>query len=98
MSQVDPSKSETADIRIGPASTTTERTEVGNQNGPTAKAVSTGGDVGGAEGTRTPDFLRAREALSQLSYSPSHTEQSATRFHQKGAGMLSAGPSALTAG
>ena len=24
----------------------------------------------GAEGTRTPDFLRAREALSQLSYSP----------------------------
>ena len=26
--------------------------------------------LGGAEGTRTPDFLRAREALSQLSYSP----------------------------
>ena len=26
--------------------------------------------AGGAEGTRTPDFLRAREALSQLSYSP----------------------------
>ena len=26
--------------------------------------------VGGAGGTRTPDFLRAREALSQLSYSP----------------------------
>ncbi len=25
---------------------------------------------GGAEETRTPDFLRAREALSQLSYSP----------------------------
>ncbi len=25
---------------------------------------------GGAEGTRTPDFLRAKEALSQLSYSP----------------------------
>ena len=25
---------------------------------------------GGAEGTRTPDLLRAREALSQLSYSP----------------------------
>ena len=25
---------------------------------------------GGAGGTRTPDFLRAREALSQLSYSP----------------------------
>jgi hypothetical protein len=24
----------------------------------------------GAEGTRTPDFLRAKEALSQLSYSP----------------------------
>ena len=24
----------------------------------------------GAEETRTPDFLRAREALSQLSYSP----------------------------
>ncbi len=26
--------------------------------------------LGGAGGTRTPDFLRAREALSQLSYSP----------------------------
>ena len=26
--------------------------------------------VGGAEGIRTPDLLRAREALSQLSYSP----------------------------
>ncbi len=26
--------------------------------------------LGGAEGTRTPDLLRAREALSQLSYSP----------------------------
>ncbi len=25
---------------------------------------------GGAEGTRTPDFLRAKEALSHLSYSP----------------------------
>ncbi len=25
---------------------------------------------GGAEGTRTPDLLRAKEALSQLSYSP----------------------------
>ena len=28
---------------------------------------------GGAEGTRTPDFLRAKEALSQLSYSPTLT-------------------------
>ena len=28
------------------------------------------GDGGGAGGTRTPDFLRAKEALSQLSYSP----------------------------
>ena len=26
--------------------------------------------IGGAGGTRTPDLLRAREALSQLSYSP----------------------------
>ena len=26
--------------------------------------------IGGAEGIRTPDLLRAREALSQLSYSP----------------------------
>ena len=33
-------------------------------------ALSTSGD----EGTRTPDLLRAREALSQLSYIPSaHT-------------------------
>ena len=28
---------------------------------------------GGAEGIRTPDLLRAREALSQLSYSPFYT-------------------------
>ena len=27
--------------------------------------------IGGAEGIRTPDLLRARQALSQLSYSPS---------------------------
>ena len=27
-------------------------------------------NYGGAEGTRTPDFLLAKEALSQLSYSP----------------------------
>ena len=27
--------------------------------------------LSGAEGTRTPDLLRAKEALSQLSYSPS---------------------------
>ena len=27
---------------------------------------------GGAEGTRTPDFLLAKEALSRLSYSPVH--------------------------
>ena len=30
----------------------------------------------GAEGTRTPDFLRAKEALSQLSYSPSNNADS----------------------
>ena len=29
---------------------------------------------GGAEGTRTPDLLRAKEALSQLSYSPIYQE------------------------
>ena len=29
-----------------------------------------GGRLGGAEGTRTPDFFLAKEALSQLSYSP----------------------------
>jgi site-specific DNA recombinase len=29
--------------------------------------------LGGAEGIRTPDLLRAREALSQLSYSPRNT-------------------------
>ena len=27
-------------------------------------------DFGGAEETRTPDFLHAKQALSQLSYSP----------------------------
>jgi hypothetical protein len=31
---------------------------------------------GGAEGIRTPDLLRAREALSQLSYSPIITRAS----------------------
>ena len=35
-----------------------------------SKTVLSTVHVGGAEGTRTPDFLRAREALSQLSYSP----------------------------
>ena len=29
---------------------------------------------GGAEGTRTPDFLLAKEALSRLSYSPTRTK------------------------
>ena len=29
---------------------------------------------GGAEGTRTPDLLRAKEALSRLSYSPIYRE------------------------
>jgi site-specific DNA recombinase len=29
---------------------------------------------GGAEGTRTPDLLRAKEALSQLSYSPNNSK------------------------
>ena len=28
------------------------------------------GDFGGAEEDRTPDLLRARQALSQLSYGP----------------------------
>jgi hypothetical protein len=28
---------------------------------------------GGAEGTRTPDLIRARDALSQLSYGPTVT-------------------------
>ena len=34
---------------------------------------SVGKVTGGAGGTRTPDFLRAREALSQLSYSPTES-------------------------
>ncbi len=38
---------------------------------------------GGAEGTRTPDFLRAREALSQLSYSPLYQEYDSTMIARK---------------
>ncbi len=34
------------------------------------QGVLSSAHCGGAEETRTPDFLRAREALSQLSYSP----------------------------
>ena len=30
-------------------------------------------DSGGAEEDRTPDLLRARQSLSQLSYGPNHT-------------------------
>ena len=30
--------------------------------------------IGGAEGTRTPDPLRAKQVLSQLSYSPTVSE------------------------
>ena len=39
---------------------------------------------GGAEGTRTPDFLNAIEALSQLSYSPEpgHTISKANSLEQ----------------
>ena len=56
---------------------------------------------GGAGGTRTPDFLRAREALSQLSYSP--TEAGGQPLlgeggcKRKGAGTCPT-PLALTAG
>jgi site-specific DNA recombinase len=35
--------------------------------------------LGGAEGTRTPALLRAKEALSQLSYSPTYGGIIATR-------------------
>ncbi len=48
--------------------------------------------AGGAEGTRTPDLLRAKEALSQLSYSPiyknyysnkgSHSQFAPTASHE----------------
>ena len=34
----------------------------------------------GAEGTRTPDFLLAKEALSQLSYSPTPESSIGSRF------------------
>ena len=42
---------------------------------------------GGAGGTRTPDFLRAREALSQLSYSPT-ADLSCTDGPRKRKGQL----------
>ena len=56
---------------------------------------------GGAGGTRTPDFLRAREALSQLSYSPTESGGQPLlregRCKRKGAGTCPT-PLALTAG
>jgi hypothetical protein len=42
-----------------------------NENSKKASNIGCGIiSFGGAEGTRTPDFLLAKEALSQLSYSP----------------------------
>ena len=41
-----------------------------NRHGRQPKKLVNEETRGGAEGTRTPDFLRAKEALSQLSYSP----------------------------
>ena len=41
-----------------------------NEKGERVREVLPMVTPGGAEETRTPDFLRAREALSQLSYSP----------------------------
>jgi hypothetical protein len=36
----------------------------------TSLPLAVNSPFGGAEGTRTPDFLLAKEALSQLSYGP----------------------------
>ncbi len=38
----------------------------------------------GAEGTRTPDLLRAKEALSLLSYSPMYQEDTSNIITTKG--------------
>ena len=54
--------------------------------GRAAEKVALNGSVlstvknGGAEGTRTPDFLLAKEALSQLSYSPTPDSSIGSRF------------------
>lgn len=45
------------------------RSKPSNQNG----LIITSVDIGGAEEDRTPDLLRARQALSQLSYGPFNT-------------------------
>ncbi len=64
--------------------------------GRVAEKVALNGSVlstvhsGGAGGTRTPDFLRAREALSQLSYSPTSVRWSCKA---EGPAMGLAGPS-----
>lgn len=42
------------------------RSKPSNQSG----LIITSADIGGAEEDRTPDLLRARQALSQLSYGP----------------------------
>ena len=43
---------------------------------------------GGAEGTRTPDFLNAIEALSQLSYSPTRVTNIPEAHHRRNRGPL----------
>ena len=41
--------------------------------------------LGGAEGTRTPDFFLAKEALSQLSYSPTSEHDASAMVNTGGA-------------
>ena len=57
--------------------------------GPASRGVMNSVWIGGAGGARTPDFLRAREALSQLSYSP--TESGGPALLGK-AGAIGKGP------
>ena len=47
-------------------------------------------NLGGAEGTRTPDFLNAIEALSQLSYSPTRVTNIPEAHHRRNRGPLEA--------
>ena len=49
----------------------------------TSKEVLPIDTFGGAEGTRTPDFLLAKEALSQLSYSPAKPYNYSNTAHRR---------------
>ena len=64
----------------GPPREITEKTATPNAPKPPPRLAGNVADQVGDEGIRTPDLLRARQALSQLSYTPHGSRE------QKGVG------------